>query len=153
MDNHTSLNLNIDGSPYVPGKAPTPRTFTITMQGDPPPTIPQEEIKRRRDERTAKQGNFAWGKLHSYRGCDPQWLDIWQYLIPARCDCKDGYQHILKELPPDFSSPEAFFAWGVALHNHVNRKLGKPELTIDEARKIWRRNDGLDNKETESQRY
>ena len=153
MDNHTSLNLNIDGSPYVPGKAPTPKTFTITMTGDPPPTIPQEEIKRRRDERTAKQGNFAWGKLHSYRGCDPQWLDIWQYLIPARCDCKDGYQHILKELPPDFSSPDAFFAWGVALHNHVNRKLGKPELTIEEARNIWRRNDGLDNKETESQRY
>ena len=141
MDNNTSLNLNIDGSHYVPGVAPQPRTFTITMTGDPPATISQEEVKRRRDERTAKQGNFAWGKLHSYRGCDPQWLDVWQYLIPARCDCKDGYQKILEAMPADFSSPDAFFAWGVNLHNAVNRKLGKPEITIEEARKIWRRDD------------
>jgi hypothetical protein len=48
-------------------------------------------------------------------------------------------------MPPDFTSPEAFFAWGVALHNAVNRKLGKPELTIEEARRIWRRNDGLES--------
>ena len=142
MDNQSSLNLNIDGSPYVPGVAPVPRTFTITMQGDPPKTISQEEIKRRKDERTAKQGNFAWSKLHAYRGCDPQWLDIWQYLIPARCDCKDGYQRILEEFPPDFSSPDAFFAWGVALHNAVNSKLDKPQITIEEARTIWRQNDG-----------
>ena len=69
-------------------------------------------------------------------------MDIWQYLIPARCDCKDGYQQILSEMPPDFSTPEAFFAWGVALHNAVNRKLGKPELTIEEALSIWRKDDG-----------
>jgi hypothetical protein len=49
-------------------------------------------------------------------------------------------------MPPDFSSPEAFFDWGVALHNAVNAKLGKPEITIDEACKIWRNSDGLEVK-------
>jgi hypothetical protein len=143
MDNHTSLNINVDGSPFVPGEPMKPKTFTITMQGEPPKNvISQEEIKQRRNERTTKQGQFAWAKLHSYTGNDPQWLDLWQYFIPQRCDCKDGYQKILEEMPPDFTSPDAFFAWGVALHNAVNLKLGKPQLTIDEARKIWRRNDG-----------
>lgn len=146
MDNYTSLNLNADGSPYVPGVPSVPRTFTITMQGDPPATISQEEVNRRRNERTARQGSFAWGKLHSYRGCDPQWLDIWQFLIPNRCDCKDGYQKILEELPPDFSSPEAFFAWGVELHNKVNRKLGKPEITMDRALAIWRAENDKENR-------
>lgn len=138
MDNNSILKINIDGSPYVPGVPPQPKTFTVTMTGDPPAALPQEEIKRRRDEMTAKQGRFAWQKLHSYTGCDPQWLDIWQYLIPQRCDCKEGYQKILEQFPPDFTSPDAFFAWGVSLHNAVNRKLEKPEITIDQAYAIWR---------------
>jgi hypothetical protein len=146
MDNQSSLNINMDGTPFTPGKPAQARSFTITMQGDPPPTISQEQVNAKRIERTIKQGQFAWTKLHGYCGCDPQWLDIWQYLIPARCDCKDGYQRILAEMPPDFTSPEAFFAWGVNLHNAVNRKLGKPEITIDEAYSIWRKSDGLEVK-------
>jgi len=139
MDNQSSLNLNIDGTPYVPGEPASPRSFTITMHGDPPANaITQEEIQRRRNAKTMQQGRFAWQKLHSYTGCDPQWLDIWQYLIPQRCDCKEGYQKILEQFPPDFTSPDAFFAWGVSLHNAVNRKLGKPEITIDQAYAIWR---------------
>ena len=107
-----------------------------------PKMMTPDELAEKAERNKAKQGQFAWSKLHAYRGCDPQWLDIWQYLIPARCDCKDGYQQILGELPPDFTSPEAFFAWGVSLHNAVNRKLGKPELTITEALSIWRNTDG-----------
>jgi hypothetical protein len=47
-------------------------------------------------------------------------------------------------MPPDYTSPEAFFAWGVRLHNAVNAKLGKPEITIEEAYSIWRKSDGLE---------
>jgi hypothetical protein len=101
-----------------------------------------EELLAKQQERSNQAGRLAWTKLHSYKGCDPQWLEIWQFLIPARCDCKDGYQQILGETPPDFTSPEAFFAWGVNLHNAVNRKLGKPELTLAEALSIWRETDG-----------
>ena len=90
------------------------------------------------DEIKKRQGEFAWSLLHKYTGCDKQWLDLWVYFIPNRCEFKTGYQHIIKELPPDFSSPDAFFAWGVALHNAVNAKLGKPEVCLVEAIKIWR---------------
>ena len=120
--------------PGQPRPQPTPR----------PTPMSSEELLAKQQERSNQAGRLAWAKLHSYRGCDPQWLDIWQYLIPQRCDCKDGYQRILAEMPPDFSSPEAFFAWGVRLHNAVNAKLGKPEITIKEALSIWRKSDGLE---------
>jgi hypothetical protein len=112
-----------------------------------PEPLTEEQLKAKQQERSDTQGRFAWDKLHSYRGCDPQWLDIWQYIIPQRCDCKDGYQRILADMPPDFTSPEAFFAWGVALHNAVNKKLSKPEITIEKAYFIWRKTDGLDQQE------
>jgi hypothetical protein len=117
-----------------------------------PRMLTPDEVAAKAERNKARQGRFAWAKLHGYRGCDPQWLDIWQYLIPARCDCKDGFQRILKDLPPDHSSPEAFFAWGVALHNAVNAKLGKPQITLDEAYSIWRKDDGLEHKETTAER-
>jgi hypothetical protein len=85
-----------------------------------------------------KQGNFAWSLLHKYTGCDPQWFELWQYFIPNRCDCQAGYQKILESLPPDFSSPDAFFAWGVQLHNAVNKKLERQEMQIDQANANWR---------------
>jgi hypothetical protein len=124
-----------------------PRTIeTIKAEAEAmrPKMLSPDEVAAKAERQKAKQGQFAWAKLHGYTGCDPQWLDIWQYLIPARCDCKDGYQRILAEMPPDYTSPEAFFAWGVRLHNAVNAKLGKPEITIDEAYSIWRKSDGLE---------
>jgi hypothetical protein len=88
------------------------------------------------------QGRQSWTMLHSYRGCDPAWVKIWEDSIPSGgCSCKEGYKAILKDHPFDYSSPDAFFASGIALHNAVNRKLEKPEITLDEARQIWNRTD------------
>jgi hypothetical protein len=41
-------------------------------------------------------------------------------------------------LPPDYSSHEAWFAWGVKAHNEVNQRLGKPIVSLEEAKHIWR---------------
>jgi hypothetical protein len=152
MDNNAVLKINVDGSPFIEGQQPKrqPVTHTVTLQGDRPSnTLSTEEIQKRREEKKNKQGQFAWSLLHGYRGCDPQWLELWVYFIPQRCDCKDGYQKILETLPADFTSPEAFFAWGVRLHNAVNEKLGKPQITLDEALTIWRKTD--DGREKENQ--
>lgn len=90
----------------------------------------------------------AWHYLHAYRGCDPEWLAKWERIIPSgRCNCKAGYRDILKDYPPDFSSPEAFFEWGVRLHNAVNQKLidqgdtTKRIVSLEEAYSIWRGKD------------
>ena len=143
------MNIQVDPSLLAkPSSIPREGKRQPTQQ---PPQVPRartmtaEEAEREAQARQAKQGQAAWGYLHGYKGCDPQWLEIWQFLIPQRCECKGGYQQIIAEMPPDFTSPEAFFAWGVNLHNAVNRKLGKPELTIDEALSIWRKSDALDD--------
>jgi len=96
--------------------------------------------KARAAERRAKQGRFAWDKKHRYDGCDPQWHELWILLIPGfGCDCQQDFVEYCKSDPPDFSSPEAYFAWGVRLHNWVNRKLQKAEMTFSDALQLWGR--------------
>ena len=93
-----------------------------------------------------------WIGLHngSIRNADD--LAEWEKTIPQyECGCRAFYAKHKADNPPDFTSPEAFFAWGVNLHNAVNRKLGKPELTIEEALSIWRKDDGLGMQKTESE--
>lgn len=87
-----------------------------------------------------------WTSLHDGTVVDALSLANWELQIPQYgCQCKKDYATYKAETPPDFSSPEALWLWGFNLHNWVNRKLGKPELTIDEARKIWRKSDGLES--------
>ena len=94
-----------------------------------------------------------WTPVHDGSIKDEKDLASWELTIPQyECGCRAFYSKYKTDNPPDFSTPEAFFAWGVNLHNSVNRKLGKPELTIEEALSIWRKNDGLDMQETEPER-
>jgi hypothetical protein len=84
-----------------------------------------------------------WILLHDGSIKTIEQLTEWELLIPQYgCSCKRFYAEWKAANAPDFSSPEAFFAWGVRLHNAVNAKLGKPEITIDEALSIWRKSDG-----------
>jgi hypothetical protein len=88
-----------------------------------------------------------WIFLHDGSISTIEQLTEWELLIPQYgCSCKRFYAEWKAANAPDFTSPEAFFAWGVALHNAVNAKLGKPEITIDEAYSIWRKSDGLEVK-------
>lgn len=86
----------------------------------------------------------AWTPLHNGTVRDAISLANWELQIPQYgCACKKEYAIYKAENPPDFSSHEALWLWGFNLHNWVNRKLGKPEITIEEARKIWRTDDVL----------
>ncbi len=90
----------------------------------------------------------AWLSLHAYDGCDPVWHAEWELTIPNYgCSCRKDYAEYKALNPPDFSSPAAYWLWGFDLHNWVNRKLGKPELTVEEAEAIWRRQDGTEQGE------
>lgn len=89
-------------------------------------------------------GNSAWTEKHSYAGNDEAWHNRWESTIPNYgCSCRKDYAEYKAANPPDFSSPTAYWLWGYNLHNYVNRKLGKTELTIEEAKAIWRRDDGV----------
>lgn len=83
-------------------------------------------------------GRAAWTALHSQQLGTPEWFAEWQQLIPTGCGCQQGANDLLARCPPRYDSPEDWFAWTVQYHNLVNVKLGKPTLTLDEARAIWR---------------
>ena len=84
-----------------------------------------------------------WKDLHSGVVCDQASLEKWEAKIPQYgCRCRKDYEVYKASNPPDFSSPEALWLWGYNLHNWVNRKLGKPELTVEEARLQWSKQDG-----------
>lgn len=63
--------------------------------------------------------------------------NLWK-VIPCY-KCAVNYKRHLTELPIDghLHSRDALFAWTVALHNIVNKELGKPEITLAEARKKY----------------
>lgn len=82
-----------------------------------------------------------WHKLHCFPfsddwGCQSrcQWWKNWQETIPnIGCDCRKHWKAFVEQNPPSFASREAFFAWTVYAHNQVNKRLGKPELSIEAA--------------------
>lgn len=54
--------------------------------------------------------------------------------------CRANWDQYTATNPPDFSSAEAFFAWGVAAHNHVSVhhvRPAKPAMTLEEARWLY----------------
>lgn len=75
-----------------------------------------------------------WREVHTRQDATPEWFAGWLNRIPCSV-CKTSLKTILEELgTPDYTD---WFAYSVRLHNAVNRKLGKPELSIDEAKAIW----------------
>ena len=63
--------------------------------------------------------------------------NLWKVLPCYKCGV--NYKRHLKELPIDqyLESRELLFAWTVELHNIVNAELGKPRMTLDEAKKKY----------------
>lgn len=102
-----------------------------------------EQLPTRSDVRLPSPedaGRKAWQAIHSYRGNCTEWFATWETMLPHfGCSCVADYQAYKASNTPDFTSPESLWLWGVELHNYVNRKLGKPELTIEEARLQWSR--------------
>lgn len=100
----------------------------------------RDEQKKMQTGGSYDKERAVWLKLHEYAPqiADwdsrqaQQWYRQWEGSIPAEgCSCRKNYDKL--EFEPDFSSAESFFESGVELHNIVNRKLDKPELTIEDA--------------------
>jgi hypothetical protein len=100
----------------------------------------RQELLHEMLEQRAQGGREAWRELHCYLGNDLNWLaGIWEPQIPKfGCSCEEFYREIKRLYPPDYSTPESAFAWGVRLHNRINEKLGKPEFTVQQAMERWR---------------
>ena len=51
------------------------------------------------------------------------------------CRCKEFWTNWIRGNRPTYG--DEYFEWTVKAHNAVNRKLGKPILTVEEARQLY----------------
>jgi len=53
------------------------------------------------------------------------------------CKCREFWVIWIKSNPPRFGTKGEFFEWTVKAHNQVNKKLKKPEYTIQQAKAYY----------------
>lgn len=88
----------------------------------------------------AVYGPHFWGTMHisALYGSHPEafkaLVESYVYNLPCK-KCRRHFAKLLVEFPVD-SVPDPF-VWSVEAHNAVNRQLGKPIISVEEARDIW----------------
>jgi hypothetical protein len=108
----------------------------------PKPKKTKKPTKEKKPRPEVAEGPKLWAELHT-RGIqekiDPaaelKWLEDFFRRVPCG-ECRTFSRKYTKEHPPDF---ENYFAWGVGFHNAANAKLGKPQVPLDEAIKLWKK--------------
>jgi len=81
-----------------------------------------------------------WEELHTYKWISEEETKIWFnfFCLRVPCgECRVHWSNLISEFPPDFSSQNSFFEWGVEAHNKVNKRLGKPQISLDDAKRLW----------------
>lgn len=105
-----------------------------------------DEVARQADSATVPAievaGARLWAELHLYTLRGGRWnADWWQGWVDALpfdgCPCEEHFRAFREADPPE--SADDFFAWGIRLHNSVNARLGRPQLSPEQARHLWSR--------------
>lgn len=65
-----------------------------------------------------------------------------QETLPC-ASCREHFAKLLAETPPALDSRQAFSRWLVDAHNAVNRRIGKPIVTYEDAYKWYHKNETL----------
>ena len=105
-----------------------------------PEVTPGVTFPRQRLSRAAltRRPAAIWSDLHrralTHEGDDSTWIADYTKRIIGTCQCRKQWDQDIAKLPPDFSR---YFEWTVAIHNAVNARIGKPILTVEEARARW----------------
>lgn len=73
-------------------------------------------------------GPSLWRELHAQarNGISREWLDAFTARVPCG-DCRRHWIELVKMIPPPLGDA---YEWSVAIHNAVNRRLGKPEWPL-----------------------
>jgi hypothetical protein len=76
-----------------------------------------------------------WAELHTHREPSTSWWEDFVRRVPCHL-CRAHARQFAARSPVPLD-PDAFFEWGVALHNSVSAKLKRPTMWVDEAREAW----------------
>lgn len=93
---------------------------------------------------TGYQGQAKWRELHNYALSERPnplqrvaWLENFAASLPCG-ECRVSWKRLVRQNPlPQNATPEEFFDWTVQRHNDTNAKLGKPTISLAEAKAIW----------------
>lgn len=87
----------------------------------------------------------TWNNLHRraliVKSNDIDFLKQFANNIPRfspGCSCKDDWLQIVKKNLPRFGKDLEYFEWTVFVHNEVNKKLGKPVISVETALQLYR---------------
>ena len=77
---------------------------------------------------------------YGHKKAAKEFYEALAFLIPCPI-CRDHYVEFLKQMPitPFLDRRDDLFKWTVALHNKVNEKLGKPQVSELESIEFYRR--------------
>jgi len=88
-------------------------------------------------------GPSFWGALHlACYGAENfdkvrEFIALYPFVLPC-IGCRMHFAKVLEEFPiPETNDPMALFEWSVHVHNVVNKSIGKPTYTVDEALMHW----------------
>lgn len=84
-------------------------------------------------ENTFNAQREHWKRLHTEIFTEES-FNLWVDTIPGCPSCKQDFKKILETNPPRFND---WHRWSWEVHNIVNKKINKTELTWEEASKIW----------------
>jgi hypothetical protein len=88
--------------------------------------------------RSALSQLFAdlWREVHTQKDPSQDWFASWVARVPGvGCDCKNWLKKYLASNPPRFDD---WFAFTWELHNAVNAKLNRKQLTLEKAIRTWK---------------
>lgn len=89
---------------------------------------------------------MLWKELH-LRALENKGENDLKYLIDfstriprftSGCKCREFWVSYIKKFPPKFGANQEYFKWTVDCHNAVNKKLGKPIYSLEEARELYK---------------
>jgi hypothetical protein len=97
--------------------------------------IARELAREERDKQLLNIYHALWQELHTKKDATKEWFASWLKRIPSLgCECRNAFEAIMKANPPRFDD---WWRWTWEVHNAVNRKLGKPELSWEDSVAIW----------------
>ncbi len=95
-------------------------------------------------------GPYFWGTIHItclgapdvFDDFDKQayanFFNTLPFVLPCGSCGKHFYETLQMEpVEPSLTTKYALFEWSVKVHNIVNKRLGKPEKTLDESLSFW----------------
>ena len=91
------------------------------------------------DKSRERWGGYWWGMLHRHTfGEDTaRWFAAFQQALP--CDiCKAHFRPVVVQMPLVATNQEEWLAYTWMLHQAVSRSLGKPSITLEEAREMYK---------------